>query len=391
MTAQKSIAVVIVAAGSGSRAGGEPKQYRFLSGKAVLARSIGVFLGRKDVTWVLPVINREHVGSFARLKLPKDKRLLPPVNGGANRQASVLAGLEALAPQKPQLVLIHDAARPLVDDAVIDGVIGALGQAALPAIPVTDTIKRSVDGAHVLRTEDRKTLFSAQTPQGFAYETILAAHRRAVRETAEFTDDASIAEWYGIPATLTKGSERNIKLTHADDFERAERLLGIKTMETRTGSGFDVHPFEPGEAVWLAGVRIPHDRKLKGHSDADAPLHALCDAIYGALGEGDIGSFFPPSDPQWRGAASSLFLKHAAGLVAERGGRIVNLDITIVCETPRISSFVPAMKDAVAAAAGVTPARVAIKATTSEKLGFTGRGEGLMATATATIEIPRED
>ncbi len=391
MTAQKSIAVVIVAAGSGARVGGDPKQYRFLAGKAVLTRSIEVFLGRKDVTWVLPVINREHAAQFAKLRLAKDSRLLPPVNGGANRQASVLAGLEAVAPQKPKIVLIHDAARPLVDDAVIDGVLGALGQAALPVIPVTDTIKRSDDGAHVLRTEDRRKLFAAQTPQGFAYDTILAAHRRAAREASEFTDDAAIAEWYGIPAALTKGSARNIKLTHAEDFERAERLLGMKTMETRTGSGFDVHPFEPGDAVWLAGVRIPHERKLKGHSDADAALHALCDALYGALGEGDIGSFFPPSDPQWRGAASSVFLKHAAGLVGERGGRIVNLDITIVCETPRISSFVSAMKDAVAAAAGVTPARVAIKATTSEKLGFTGRGEGLMAMATATIEIPRED
>lgn len=391
MTAQKSIAVVIVAAGSGSRVGGAAKQYRFLAGKTVLARSIDAFLARKDIAWVLPVINREHAADFSKLRLAKDKRLLPPVNGGASRQASVLAGLEALAPQKPKLVLIHDAARPLVEDAVIDGVLGALGQAALPAIPVTDTIKRSDDGAHVLRTEDRRRLFAAQTPQGFAYETILAAHRRAARETGEFTDDASIAEWYGIPAALTKGSPRNIKLTHAEDFERAERLLGTKTMETRSGSGFDVHPFEPGDAVWLAGVRIPHDRKLKGHSDADAALHALCDAIYGALGEGDIGSFFPPSDPQWRGAASLVFLKHAAGLVAERGGRIVNLDITIVCEAPRISSFVPAMKEAVAAAAGISPARVAIKATTSEKLGFTGRGEGLMAMATAAIEVPRED
>ncbi len=389
MPAQKSIAVIVVAAGSGTRLGGEPKQYRFLAGKPVLSRTIETFLKRRDVSWVLPVISRDHAARFAKLGLPKDQRLLPPVNGAATRQGSVLAGLEALAPLKPALVLIQDGARPLVDDPVIDGVVAALGQAALPVTPVTDTIKRSDDGQHARGTEDRNRLFAAQTPQGFAYDTILAAHRRAARQGGEFTDDAAIAEWFGVPVALTKGSARNLKLTHAEDFERAERLLlGGRKMETRTGSGFDVHPFEPGDAVWLAGVRIPHDRKLKGHSDADAPLHALCDAIYGALGEGDIGTFFPPSDPQWRGAASSTFLKHAAGLVTQRGGRIVNLDPTIVCETPRIASFVPAMKDAVADAAGIRPERVAVKATTSERLGFTGRGEGLMAMATATIELP---
>jgi 2-C-methyl-D-erythritol 4-phosphate cytidylyltransferase / 2-C-methyl-D-erythritol 2,4-cyclodiphosphate synthase len=390
VAAQKSIAVIVVAAGTGERAGGVPKQYRMLSGKPVLTRTIEAFTRRPDVKWVLPVIHRDHSTLLAKLKLPRDK-MLPPVIGGLTRQGSVLSGLEALAPNKPDFVLIQDAARPLVDDAVIDAVVAALGLAAVPGIPVTDTIKRTEDGRHAIDTGDRNKLFAAQTPQGFAYDTILAAHRRASHTTQEFTDDAAIAEWFGVPVTLTRGSPRNIKLTLPEDFERAEKLLGVKTMEIRTGSGFDVHPFEPGEAVWLAGVRIPHDRKLKGHSDADAPLHALCDAIYGALGEGDIGSFFPPSDPQWRGAASSIFLKHAADLVAERQGRIVNLDLTIVCETPRIATFVPAMKDAIAAAAGISPSRVAVKATTSERLGFTGRGEGLMAMATATIEIPRED
>jgi 2-C-methyl-D-erythritol 4-phosphate cytidylyltransferase/2-C-methyl-D-erythritol 2,4-cyclodiphosphate synthase len=288
-------------------------------------------------------------------------------------------------------VLIQDAARPLVDDDTIDGVVAALGEAALPVTPVTDTIKRSADGVTVSATEDRRQLYAAQTPQGFAFATILRAHRRAAGEPAEFTDDAAIAEWAGVPVTLTRGSTRNIKLTHPADFERAERLLGGKTMETRTGTGFDVHPFEPGDAVWLGGVRIPHHLKLKGHSDADAALHALTDAIYGALGEGDIGTFFPPSDPQWKGAASAIFLKHAAGLVAERAGRIVNLDLTIVCEAPRISPHVPAMKAAIGAATGLPSARIAIKATTSEKLGFTGRDEGLVAMATATIELPRED
>ena len=390
MAAQKTIAVIVVAAGTGERMGGGPKQYRMLAGKPVLTRTIKAFLRRPDVTWVLPVIHPDHNTLFADLGL-NDSKLLPPVPGATSRQGSVLAGLEALAPRAPDLVLIQDAARPLIEDAVIDGVIAALGGAALPVTPVTDTIKRSADGRTVSATEDRRQLHAAQTPQGFAFATILDAHRRAAREPTEFTDDAAIAEWAGVPVTLTKGSAHNIKLTHLEDFERAERLLGGKTMETRTGTGFDVHPFEPGDAVWLGGVRIPHTAKLKGHSDADAALHALTDAIYGALGEGDIGTFFPPSDPQWKGAASAIFLKHAARLVAERGGRIVNLDLTIVCEAPKIAPHVPAMKVVIGEAVGLGPGRIAIKATTSEQLGFTGRNEGLMAMATATLELPRED
>jgi 2-C-methyl-D-erythritol 4-phosphate cytidylyltransferase/2-C-methyl-D-erythritol 2,4-cyclodiphosphate synthase len=390
MAAQKTIAVIIVAAGTGERMGGGPKQYRMLAGTPVLARTIAAFIGRDDVTWVLPVINPAHGDLYAGLNLG-DPKLLPAIGGAPTRQGSVLAGLEALAGFAPDLVLIQDAARPLVDNDTISGVTAALGDAALPVVPVTDTIKRSSDGRLAEGTEDRRTLFAAQTPQGFAYRSILDAHRRARAEPTEFTDDAAIAEWAGIAVALTNGSPHNIKLTHPEDFERAERLLGGKPMETRTGSGFDVHPFEPGDAVWLGGVRIPHTAKLKGHSDADAALHALTDAIYGALGESDIGTFFPPSDPQWKGAASSVFLKHAAGLVAQRGGRIVNLDLTIVCEAPRVSPHVAARKTAIADACGVAPSRVAIKATTSEQLGFTGRGEGLMATATATVEVPRED
>jgi len=390
VSAQKTVAVIVVAAGTGERMGGVPKQYRLLAGRSVLTRTIDAFARRTDVNWVLPVIHRDHAELYRELGLGGAK-LLEPVIGAATRQGSVLAGLEALVAHSPDLVLIQDAARPMVDDAVIGGVIGALGQAALPVVQVTDTIKRSADGKTVSGTEDRRHLFAAQTPQGFAFADILDAHRRAASASSEFTDDAAIAEWAGIPVALTAGSPRNIKLTHPEDFDRAERLLGGGETETRTGTGFDVHPFEPGDAVWLGGVRIPHVAKLKGHSDADAALHALTDAIYGALGEGDIGSFFPPSDPKWKGAASSIFLKHAAGLVAERGGRIVNLDLTIVCETPRIGPHVPAMKAAIADAAGIAPGRVAVKATTSEKLGFTGRSEGLMAMATATIELPWED
>jgi 2-C-methyl-D-erythritol 4-phosphate cytidylyltransferase/2-C-methyl-D-erythritol 2,4-cyclodiphosphate synthase len=404
MAAQKTIAVIIVAAGIGERMGGGPKQYRMLAGVPVLARTIAAFTRRDDITWVLPVINPAHTGLYAGLSLA-DPRLLPAVGGAATRQGSVLAGLEALVPLKPDIVLIQDAARPLVEDATISGVVDVLRSdapdacAALPVLPVTDTIKRSHDGKTTNGRLDRRTLFAAQTPQGFLFELIHRAHRLAASNASEFpddpafvnefTDDVEIAEQFGIKVTLTRGSPRNIKLTHPEDFERAERLLGGKSMETRTGSGFDVHPFEPGDAVWLGGVRIPHTAKLKGHSDADAPLHALTDAIYGALGEGDIGTFFPPSDPRWKGAASTVFLEHAAGLVTGRGGRIVNLDLTIVCEAPRISPHVPAMKAAIAGACAVSPSRVAIKATTSEQLGFTGRGEGLMAMATATVELPR--
>jgi 2-C-methyl-D-erythritol 4-phosphate cytidylyltransferase/2-C-methyl-D-erythritol 2,4-cyclodiphosphate synthase len=390
VAAQKSIAVVVVAAGTGERMGGEPKQYRLLAGKPVLRRTIEAFLARPDVSWVVPVINEAHRERYETLGL-SDRRLLPPVVGAATRQASVLRGLEALAAVSPDLVLIQDAARPLVDVATIAGVLAALGEAALPVIPVTDTIKRSGDGKWSSGTENRRELFAAQTPQGFAYAAILDAHRRAASQPTEFTDDAAVAEWAGMRVALTAGSPRNIKLTHAEDFERAERLLGGGAMETRTGSGFDVHPFEPGDAVWLGGVRIPHTARLKGHSDADAALHALCDAIYGALGEGDIGTHFPPSDPRWKGESSATFLRHAAGRVAERGGRIVNLDLTIVCEAPRISPHVAAMKAAIGEAAGVAPGRIGIKATTSEQLGFTGRGEGLMAMAMATIQLPRED
>ena len=391
MAAQKTIAVLIVAAGTGERAGGTPKQYRSLAGKPVLSRTVEAFLARADVTWVLPVIHRDHAGLYAGLGLSGDN-LLPPVIGAPSRQGSVLAGLIALSDRAPDLVLIQDAARPLVDAETIAGVLAALETsfAALPAVPVTDTIKRSENGRTVSGTEDRRKLFAAQTPQGFAFAAILDAHRRAASEPAEFTDDAAIAEWAGLPVALTKGSPRNIKLTLPEDFARAERLLG-GGMETRIGTGFDVHPFEAGDAVWLGGVRIPHTHRLKGHSDADAALHALTDAIYGALGEGDIGTFFPPSDPQWKGAASSVFLKHAAGLVAGRGGRIVNLDLTIVCEAPRISPHVAAMRAVIAAACGIAASRVAVKATTSERLGFTGRGEGLMAMATASIELPRRD
>ncbi len=397
MSNDRSIAVIVVAAGRGERASASredaPKQYRSVAGTPVLARTIASFLDHPGVAWVLPVIHPDHAARYAALDL-HHPRLLPPVHGADTRQGSVLAGLEALSPHAPDLVLIQDAARPLVDAATIAGVVTALdtASAALPVVPVTDTIKRSFDGATVSGTEDRRQLYAAQTPQGFRFAEILAAHRRAATEPTEFTDDAAIAEWAGHTVQLTTGHIHNLKITHPEDFRRAERLLGEETrMETRTGTGFDVHPFEPGDAVWLGGIRIPHDMKLKGHSDADVALHALTDAILGAIGEGDIGQHFPPSDERWRGAASSIFVEHAAGLVRQRGGRIVNLDITIVCEAPRIGPHVAAMKAAIAAAAGISSSRVAIKATTSEELGFVGRREGIVAMASASVEHPRED
>jgi 2-C-methyl-D-erythritol 4-phosphate cytidylyltransferase/2-C-methyl-D-erythritol 2,4-cyclodiphosphate synthase len=395
LTAAPRIAAIVVAAGRGERASNGdpmPKQYRPVGGRPVLTRTIEALLAVETIGAILPVIHADHTERYAGLGI-SDPRVLPPVTGGETRQVSVLAGLEALAAKAPDLVLIQDAARPFIDRPLVEAVIAALGDspAALPVIPVTDTIKRSLDGRTVAATEDRRTLHAAQTPQGFRFAEILAAHRRAAAETGEFTDDASIAEWAGLTVALTPGTTRNIKLTLHEDFERAERLLGRGQMETRIGNGFDVHPFAEGDHVWLGGVKIAHTHTLAGHSDSDAGLHALTDAIYGAIGERDIGSHFSPSDPRWKGAASRVFLEHAVSLVKGRGGRVVNLDLTLVCEAPRIGPHVQAMKETIAAICGIAPGRVGVKATTSEKLGFTGREEGIVALATASVELPAGD
>ncbi|HWU18094.1 MAG TPA: bifunctional 2-C-methyl-D-erythritol 4-phosphate cytidylyltransferase/2-C-methyl-D-erythritol 2,4-cyclodiphosphate synthase [Devosia sp.] len=394
---QKSIAVIVVAAGQGERAsaGGvpDPKQYRNVAGVPVLKRTIQAFLEHPAIGQIIPVIHASHVDRYAALDI-ENPRLLPPVIGGATRQASVLEGLKTLAPLRPDLVLIQDAARPFATQDLIGDVIAVLDlyDGALPALGVTDTIKRSLDGREVAATEDRGQLFAAQTPQGFRFGQIFSAHMRASTIRRQFTDDAEIAEWAGLKVAMVMGGPDNIKITHPEDFERAERIvLGDLSMETRVGTGFDVHPFEPGDAVWLGGVRIPYKAKLKGHSDADVALHALTDAILGAIGEGDIGVHFPPSDMQWKGAASTVFLKHAGDLVTRAGGRIVNLDVTIVCEGPRIAQHVPAMQAVIAETLGIATSRIAIKATTSEKLGFTGREEGIVAMASASVEVPRTD
>lgn len=387
-----TIVALVVAAGRGARAGSSvPKQYRPIGGVPLLARTLAALLAAPRIDKVVPVIGEGQGALYAGLGLD-DPRLAAPVIGGETRQVSVLKGLEALAGDAPGLVLIHDGARPFVDVAVIDSVIGALDGAdgALPVTLVTDTIKRSTDGKTVGGTEDRTQLFAAQTPQGFHFAPIYEAHRRAIAMSDGFTDDAAIAEWAGLSVALAEGDVRNFKVTLPGDFERAERVVeGELNLETRVGSGFDVHAFGEGDAVILGNISIPHSAKLKGHSDADVVLHALSDALYGALADGDIGKHFPPSEMEWKDADSAQFLEHAAALVRERGGRIVHLDATIICERPKIGPHVEAMRARIAEIAGVSVSRVAVKATTSEQLGFTGREEGIAAQTVATIEVPR--
>jgi 2-C-methyl-D-erythritol 4-phosphate cytidylyltransferase/2-C-methyl-D-erythritol 2,4-cyclodiphosphate synthase len=316
---------------------------------------------------------------------------LPPAFGGATRQASVRAGLEALAPQKPDIVLVHDAARPFASAALVARAIDAAQKtgAAVPALPVTDTVKSVDRQGFVEATLDRKKLRTVQTPQAFAFAALLEAHRKAAALGREdFTDDASLAEWAGMKVAVFDGEPGNIKITSADDFARVEAMQFASLSDVRTGTGIDVHAFGPGDHVVLGGLAIPHDRMLTGHSDADVVLHALTDAILGTLAEGDIGAHFPPSDPQWRGASSDRFLKFAVERVAARGGRIAHLDVTVVCEAPKIGPHRDAMRANIAELAGIALERVAVKATTSEKLGFTGRGEGIAAFATATVRLP---
>ena len=386
----ETVAAVVVAAGRGERAGASlPKQYRPLGGEPMIRATLRAFLAHPRIDFVQPVINPNDRDSYQDA-IAGLKELLPPVAGGATRQASVRAGLEALASHSPGLVLIHDAARPFVSAALIDRAIGAgrASGAAVPGVALADTVKAIDDNATVIETLDRSQLRSVQTPQAFTFSLILEAHRRAAAARHEsFTDDAALAEWAGQRVSVFEGEAANLKLTTADDFARAE-MTRLALSDVRTGNGFDVHAFAEGDHVMLAGVRIPHSRGVTGHSDADVALHALVDAILGALAEGDIGAHFPPSDPQWKGAASDRFLAFACERVRKRGGVIAHLDVTIVCEAPRISPHRDAMRARIADIANVTIDRVAVKATTSEKLGFTGRGEGIFATATATIRLP---
>ncbi len=387
----ETIAAVVVAAGRGERAGANiPKQYRSIGGEPMIRATLRAFLEHPRIDFVQPVINPSDREIYQHA-IAGLKDLLPPVAGGATRQASVRAGLEALASRSPGLVLIHDAARPFVSEPLIDRAIGAARNsgAAVPGVALADTVKAVDDSAMVVETLDRSALRSVQTPQAFTFDLILAAHRRAQAARQDsFTDDAALAEWAGQRVSVFEGEADNLKVTTQDDFARAEMTRFAALADVRTGSGFDVHAFAEGDHVMLAAIRIPHSRGVTGHSDADVALHALVDAILGALAEGDIGAHFPPGDPQWRGAASDRFLAFACERVGKRGGVIAHLDVTIVCEAPRISPYRDAMRARIANIAKIAIDRVAVKATTSEKLGFTGRGEGIFAMATATIRLP---
>jgi 2-C-methyl-D-erythritol 4-phosphate cytidylyltransferase/2-C-methyl-D-erythritol 2,4-cyclodiphosphate synthase len=377
-----TVAALIVAAGSGSRHGGElPKQYQLLGGKPLLRHTVEAFLRMPAIDTVRVVIGAGHEPLYAQTigdLLPESH-----IIGGATRQESVRRGLEALEDTQPRLVLIHDAARPLVDSRIIGRVIDALEvrPAAVAALPVVDSLRRGAGGA-----VERDGLWQVQTPQGFWFDAILAAHRAATDDLA--TDDATLAELAGIPITLVEGAMSNLKVTRAGDLTTAEAFLAARLGDIRTGTGFDVHKFAPGDHVTICGIKVPHEFALEGHSDADVGLHALTDAILGCIGAGDIGSHFPPTDPRWRGADSAIFLQHAIAGVTERGGVVAHLDVTIICERPKVGPHRAAMVARVAEITGLRPDQISVKATTTEGLGFTGRREGIAAQGSATVRLP---
>jgi 2-C-methyl-D-erythritol 4-phosphate cytidylyltransferase/2-C-methyl-D-erythritol 2,4-cyclodiphosphate synthase len=351
----------------------------------VLRHAVAAFTAHRRIAGVIVAIRPEDRGAYEAALAGLD--LLPPVAGGAERQDSVRLGLEALARHRPSRVLIHDGARPFPGAALVDRVIDALDSApaAIPGLPLGDTIKRVAEGK-IRETVDRTGLWRVQTPQGFHFEAIVAAHRKAAGQA--LTDDAAVAEAAGIVPVIVAGSEENLKVTTAQDLVAAERLIAARQGDIRIGQGFDVHPFGPGDSVMICGIAVPHTAGVVGHSDADVGLHALTDAVLGAIGAGDIGMHFPPSDPQWKGASSDRFLAHAAALVRAKGGNIAALDVTIICERPRIGPHREQMIAQVAAILGLAADRISVKATTTEKLGFTGRGEGIAAQAVATVRLP---
>jgi 2-C-methyl-D-erythritol 4-phosphate cytidylyltransferase / 2-C-methyl-D-erythritol 2,4-cyclodiphosphate synthase len=374
------IAAILVAAGSGSRFGAEtPKQFLPLLGKLVIRHAAEALAEHVHV--LLPVGDAATI-EHALAGVPH----LPPVAGGATRQASVRAGLEALVGQAPDIVLVHDAARPVIPAGTIRALLAALDDApgAIPAVPVADTLKL-VANHRITTTVPRDGLFRAQTPQAFRFASLLAAHRRDIGTPA--TDDASLLEAVGESVAIVPGSEDNIKLTYAEDLPRLERAMTAHLIP-RVGTGFDVHVLETGRRLVLCGVEIPHNQGLAGHSDADVGIHALCDAIYGALAEGDIGRHFPPSQAAWKDADSARFLAHAAERIAARRGLLANADVTLICERPKIAPHATAMAARLAGILAVDASRISVKATTTEKLGFTGRGEGIAAQAVATVLLP---
>ena len=391
--------VLVVAAGRGSRAGeGLPKQFRSLAGQPLIARTLQAFLQRPDIASVTPVIHRDDKDLFdeaTRTLDPATKgRMETPALGGATRQESVRAGLETLVERvgrTSDIVLIHDGARPFATSALIGRAMeGARTYgAAVPGCPVFDTVKQIGDGGRIVGTPDRSRLRAVQTPQAFSLGLIVDAHRRARADGRhDLTDDAAVAEYAGHDVFVFEGEPSNAKITTSEDFQAAELRLLSSLLDVRTGQGFDVHSFTAGDHVWLGGVKIAHTQALTGHSDADVVLHALTDAILGAIGDGDIGTHFPPSEARWKGAASDIFLRHAVERVHRRGGMVAHLNATIVCEAPKIGPHREGMRSRIAAIAGLTTDRVAVTATTSERLGFTGRGEGIAAWGLATVRLP---
>jgi 2-C-methyl-D-erythritol 4-phosphate cytidylyltransferase/2-C-methyl-D-erythritol 2,4-cyclodiphosphate synthase len=381
-----STVALIVAAGRGRRFGDAlPKQYQALLGRPVLRHTASAFLAHPRIDQVRVVIGADDAELYR--DAVGDLGLLAPVIGGAERQDSVRLGLESLLEQPPALVLIHDAARPLVDAGVIARALDALAthDGAIAAVPVTDTVKKT-DGDTIVATIDRAQLWRAQTPQAFRFGAILEAHRATAG--GALSDDAAVAERAGLKVGVSLGDEANLKITTQDDLARAERLLLARLGTPRVGNGFDVHRFGPGDHVMLCGVRVAHAQGLLGHSDADVGLHALTDAILGALGDGDIGEHFSPADPRWRGADSSVFLRDAARRVADRGGRIGHVDVTLICERPKVAPHRARMVARIAEILDIPATRVSVKATTTEGLGFTGRAEGIAGQATATVLLP---
>jgi 2-C-methyl-D-erythritol 4-phosphate cytidylyltransferase/2-C-methyl-D-erythritol 2,4-cyclodiphosphate synthase len=389
-----SIGIIVVAAGRGERAGTSvegPKQYRRIGGKPVIARTLEALLAWPRTATIVSVIHPDDVALFetARGQVEGAEGVKTAL-GGSTRQASVLAGLRAMADAGVTHVMIHDAVRPFIDESLLNRIAAALDDGetcVLPAMPVTDTLKRGTENGHVVETVSRAGLFAAQTPQAFSLPVILAAHESAADSgRSDFTDDASIAEWTGLEVRLVEGLPENVKLTLQKDIAMADAKLSAPTLpDVRTGNGYDVHQLEPGDGVTLCGIFIPHDQKLKGHSDADVALHALTDALLATCGAGDIGDHFPPSDMQWKGAPSRIFLEHAAKIVREAGGTIMNADISLIAEEPKIGPHRQAMREKLSEILGISLDRCSVKATTNEKIGFVGRREGIAAIATATV------